>query len=349
MSKKITLILGAGASKPYGFPVGIDLRNLLMKLDPQYLQELHELNSNFFMTTPHPLRLPPEDELRKIKRNHEMLERIGSRIGLSRLGAPAHQDNVQADFAKVFKFSGTASIDAFLSHRSDYAEIGKKAIASAILDFENKSTLEEWDWYGLLWSKIRSYIEIQDAQVTLQPISIDIITFNYDRSLEYFLWNALQSTYRCPEDQAFELISGINIIHFYGSLGPIYGENAIPYGGANVDDAAKNIKVIPYERTGQLAQELNSDQTKALELIHRPENVIVYMGFGFDDQNSNLLKLDALPKTCLIHGTTFGLTPFEKRHVGRKYFNIESPGMIDQFIGENYGCMELIRNKPIFS
>ena len=349
MSKKITLILGAGASKPYGFPTGMELRNLLMKLDPQYLQKLHELNLSFLMTAPHPSRLPPEDELRKIKHDHETLERIGNRIGISRLGTSTNQNNVQSDFASVFKFSGTASIDTFLSHRSDYAAIGKKAIASAILDYESKSTLEEWDWYGLLWSKIRNFIEIQDGQVTLNPIPLDIITFNYDRSLEYFLWNALQSTYKCDKDQTFRLISGIKIIHFYGSLGPIYGENAITYGCANVDDAAKNIKVIPYERTGQLEQELNGDQIKAVELIHRSDNIIVYMGFGFDDQNCNLLKLDVLPKTSTIYGTTLGLTPFEKIQVGRKYFNIEGPGNIHNFSDENYGCIELIRNKPIFT
>ena len=346
MSKKITFILGAGASRPYGFPTGMELRNLLIKLDREDLQRLHTFVINSFATAPHPLRLPPDDELRKIKHELETLERIGNRIGLTRSSdSPANQ---QSDFANVFKFSGIASIDAFLSHRDDYAEIGKKAIASSILDFENKSTLEEWDWYGLLWSKIKNYIEIQNDQITLKPMPIDIVTFNYDRSLEYFLWKAMQSTFRCSQERALALVSEMNIIHFYGSLGPIYGENAVPYGGENVNDAAKNIKVIPYERSGHAKAELSEDQAKSLGLIHGLNKSIVYMGFGFDEQNCNLLKLDSLPKTHSIYGTTFGLTPFEKILVGRKYFNIEGPRMFDQFTSENYGCMELIRNKPIF-
>ena len=177
---------------------------------------------------------------------------------------------------------------------------------------------------------------------------INIVTFNYDRSLEYFLWNAIQSTFRCPKDHAFALISEMNIIHFYGSLGPIYGENAIPYGGENVNDAAKNIKVIPHEKSDHATAELSEDQTKSLGFIHEHNKTIVYMDFGFDEQNCNLLKLHSLPKSHSIYGTTFGLTPFEKIQVGRKYFNIEGSRMFDQFTSENYGCMELIRNKPIF-
>jgi hypothetical protein len=348
MSQKITFILGAGSSKPYGFPTGIELRNLLMKLDPENLKLQHELISNSPSTLDHPLKLLPEDQLRQMQYDFKILERIGKQIGLTHT-TTLDKTNPHCDFAKVFKYSGTASIDTFLSHRSDYAEIGKKAIASTILDYEKNSALDKWDWYGLLWSKIKNYIEFQGDRLILKPIPLHIVTFNYDRSLEYFLWKAIQNTFRTSEDQAFNLMSEINIIHFYGSLGPLNGQDAIPYGSNNSNDAAKYINVIPYERSSQNAQKLNPDQEKALDLIHKTADVLVYMGFGFDEQNCKLLKLACLNETITIHGTTLGLTPFEKRQFARKYFNIKGQNGIVEFTMENYGCMELIRNKPIFN
>jgi hypothetical protein len=93
-----------------------------------------------------------------------------------------------AKVAHAFLHSGQLSIDTFLSKRGDeFSETGKWAIAAALCIRETPTMVMnatiEGDWYAYLWSVMSGTLSKVD-DVPFEKIKI--ITFNYDRSLEYF-------------------------------------------------------------------------------------------------------------------------------------------------------------------
>jgi hypothetical protein len=108
---------------------------------------------------------------------------------LGRLGSPTTQvlDNyghmgfeprTVREFATGFSNSGVTSIDAFLEHRTDLINIGKMAIAEALIPFEDEGALDgrESDWYGYLLDRMDSSVEEFDRNTptdccyTSQPL-----------------------------------------------------------------------------------------------------------------------------------------------------------------------------------
>ena len=170
------LILGAGASAPYGLPTGWDLRR----------QILTGLNAQMFDE-----RLSPSS---------------------------AHPDAI-AEFQQAFRQSGQYSIDAFLEHRVEYMEIGKRAIAATLLPQESTAALfndPDDDWYKQL-------LQAMDAPwIQMNDNNIRFVTFNYDRSLEQFLATAFEHRYSgVSRSDAIRLVRTFDIVHVYGSLGSI--------------------------------------------------------------------------------------------------------------------------------
>jgi hypothetical protein len=149
-----TLVLGAGASAPYGPPVGAALRRMI-------LAECGNGNS-FWM---------------------EVFKALG--ISLSDV----------AEFRDAFRRSTVPSIDAFLEHRPEFMTIGKTAIALGLIPYEHEDRIfdaatETGAWYSYLFDALRT------SPDRFRGNHLSIVTFNYDRSIEYFLFNALKFTYK---------------------------------------------------------------------------------------------------------------------------------------------------------
>jgi hypothetical protein len=121
ISKKTVLILGAGASMPYGFPSGRDLKQVILRhLDPS----------------------------------------TGSKLPatLNRLGISAWTIK---DFYKNLAYSGRPSVDAFLEHRPEFLKIGKLAITLCLIPYEKEETLffsgtKKGHWYEYLFNKLNA-------------------------------------------------------------------------------------------------------------------------------------------------------------------------------------------------
>ena len=138
------LVLGAGASYPYGFPTAKELRILICEA----------------FTNPN----TPASRL------------LGEASG--------HSPDGFFRFREAFLKSGQPSVDAFLEWRPDFLAIGKLAIAYCLLPFEDESKLftppgnRGGDWYQYLSVKLNASFEDFGSN------KLSIITFNYDRSLE---------------------------------------------------------------------------------------------------------------------------------------------------------------------
>lgn len=281
------MILGAGASWDYGFPVGTELRN-------QICREIFE-GKNYYSE-----QKWKRDQLTSFA--HTLLE--------SRL-----------------------SVDAFLEEHPDDLAMGKFAIATKLLPLENKKLLyDAWlypekaevkdknHWYDILFEKLIDGTDFDN----FKDNKLSVITFNYDRSFEHFLFNSFRSSRKkAKENKAgcIAQVSSIEVVHVYGSLGrlpwqpdsgllkgvPEVEYSALKSGGdlppkiATIELAANSIDLV---RDGSGDTPAFARSKKLLQQAQR----IFILGFGFNRTNLERLGLSNPDfHTENIKGTAYDL------------------------------------------
>ena len=219
-------------------------------------------------------------------------------------------------FAGAFKSSGQLSIDSFLARRPDFKDIGKFCIAAELCRCEEPSAVKRLNnddhWYTLLWEALQ-----RDAQSVKDiPLNaVKIVTFNYDRSLEYFLFEAMRNTFpQVTDDEALEVINSLNILHVYGSLGNFAaGPKADartyynPVDPTTLHIAAGGIRVIPEARDN------DPIFARAQENVIWSQRICL-LGFGFD--LLNLARLD-IPRALRDRGEANGFVWIVASAIGK--------------------------------
>ena len=249
--KQTTIVLGAGASMPYGLPSGAELRSIICKDQAWLAGELNDMH---------------------------------------------HIDSSETlDFIKNFSRSSVVSIDAFLSRHDRFVNLGKLCIATILCAKEDSAKVMDNDaddhWYQHMWQIL---IDGADTHNDLRRNKIKFITFNYDRSLEYFLHQSIKYTYGVNDQEALRVVRDFDILHVYGLLGEFSfttTQGARHYTSenhaANIRTAAEGIKIIPEARDDEVAFD------KARDWFYDSE-IIGFLGFGFDTLNVERLGLSGV-------------------------------------------------------
>lgn len=270
------LVLGAGASKPYGLPTGVELR-----------QEICH-------------------QMRPDSKAVEAIRRLG------------HEDDEIEYFRDQFHRSRVASIDRFLANRAEFHAIGKAAIAAVLIQAEEPEHVldEKWlggrndddgahdDWYGYLWNTM------EQSWAGFGGNALFVITFNYDRSLEFFLATALANLHGKRFEEALNKVySTLQIVHVYGTIGKLGTHNGketrayrTELSEAAMRAAVSSLRVIPEYRD-------HPENARAIQTFLTAAKRICYLGFSYDPINVERLKLDE----CLPRDKLSG-TPAEHRH-----------------------------------
>jgi hypothetical protein len=280
--KKTVLILGAGASMPLDYPSG---RGLLQEVVKKFAWDS-----------------APDH-------NHPLVK-----VGFD--PKEIHQ------FRRALVHSGRQSVDAFLEHQPDFVEIGKAAIALHLIRFEKPNALFDPSvksengvhWYPYLLDQIATDFE------RFGDNKLSIITFNYDRSLEHFLYTALCNSFPKKSDEICELLGTIPIIHVHGRLDPLPHEanDGRPYHyqlrsdySGHVTRAAAGIKII--HEIKDIDNDLNF--ARAHERIAQAD-FICFLGFGYHPSNIERLRLPKEKRVRII-GSGCGLGEGHRRHAAR--------------------------------
>ena len=334
--------MGAGASCPYGYPSGAGLRAWIC------------LNGGF------------NDSCVDYQRN---LRERGKNNNL-----PINE------FISKFSKSNRQSIDLFMTANPKIAQTGKYIIAFAIFEAEKRSHFREQaqlaqeqysnlslgppsrrflakkyfqgdDWYSFLYNRL---IEGQNGPNTLPDFSkgnLAFITFNYDRSLEQFLYEALCHSFtEVPEEEIIQSLKQLKILHAYGQIAPLKWQDpkyGVDYGldinESLLQKSAANIKTI-YE------QKESSELNEARGILAQAEQIF-FLGFGYAEENLEILKLpDRTRRMTSIYGTAFGLESREKYDIRNRIKQWLPAGYSDQvgigYLGssENMDCLKLLRN-----
>lgn len=248
-------ILGAGASMPYGFPSGEKLKN-------QIQEELGNLIREIPLQHPTP----------------------GALSAILKMGS-VFDARLCVEFSEALARSGVYSIDAFLERRPEFRKLGKSIIAYLLLKNEKdcldnnmlfRSTENEENWYRYFFNEIKD----------LKRFNFKIYTFNYERSLEYYLIEAYRNLFNYSSEEIFEKINAMNIIHLHGSLGPI--DSVEKVNSPNFGNVSMISNYTPLKNLGQgidIIYEVDSAKMYGLRNDIKTANNIVFIGFGFDKTN----------------------------------------------------------------
>jgi hypothetical protein len=254
-NRRHLLVLGAGASQPYGFPTGAGLRNDLVKGHVPGACSSDEIIEQTWMT----------------------------------------------HFRRELRESPETSIDDFIAFRPDYTRVARAEVARIIIGYEYRAADQiappvagDELWYCRLARKICRDLSKDHGQT-----NVDVITFNYDRSLERRLFVAIKATLHCENEKAYELLAKVNISHVHGSVGSIDARNAdrfVPFG---VSPSSPDVVGYASRAAGQIHFTAN-EHVKGGELNARHGSLIEFsryksiavLGFGFIESNVQKLGLD---------------------------------------------------------
>ncbi len=300
ITKPTVLILGAGASQPYNFPLGEGL---------------------FW----------------------EVINNALGRAGAETLVKMGFSKEEIDKFKKDLFGSGTVSVDVFLEHRKELIDIGKAAIALILVRREKVHTLYdsgEGKWYKYFYYKLSaSFEEFGNNEVS-------VITYNYDRSLEHFLFNSLKKMYNKPDGACAEQLKKIPIIHLHGRLGylpwqDLSGRDYFPHNNEPdiLKESAKDIKIISED----IDVDTEPDFVKARKLLKKAERVYI-LGFGYNRTNIERLKIDEWGGIDKVTGSTKGFVANELQEIN-KYCHDKIYLMgLDTSEGIDYDVLEFLKN-----
>ena len=299
-------VLGAGASEPYRYPTGVQLRTRV----------LQALRGKGY--------LPLSD----------WLDREG--LGDARLRC-----------AEAFERSSQKSLDAFLEHRKEFEKVGKLAMAYLVMRCEDDGSLfsEEvipGDWLTYLLSAMSGPFD------SFGDNAVSFITFNYDRILEHFLFNAVQNNYGKSDAECAAVLKQIPIVHVHGCLGPlpwqeVGGRPYVPPGKLeDVRLAADRTKIV------HEGAEEDPEFNEARALIRKAER-IYFLGFGYNKDNVARLHLGECKESAQIHGTALNLSKLELSDATMLLrFNIGlAKSASHGVLLYDYNCHEFLRNDPV--
>ncbi len=314
--KKTVLVLGAGASADLGFPIGDELLRLILhKLCPQEndtedeksrreeRQYLSDLVNQIVGREKD--NIPPQNKhhLKEIGDRRQRLEH------LKKLRARIWKDFEDSEWYKVRgdRPDRDDSIDHYLiNFRSFWSEeesearrlIAKYAIAYILQGREHAANerIKDKDIWLSAFLKNAQHVWVEIAQ------NLDIITFNYDRTVEQMIHQFVQEKYRDGEalpsgDFAGKSFIEKHIHHVYGSLGKFIPRDENPLEGhvrfgENHDQpplhvqSAKSINLIR-ERT---------TTTPTYRHLFQSADQIFFLGFGFAADNMEILGWEEFMK-----------------------------------------------------
>lgn len=315
--KSLVLVLGAGASKEVGLPIGAELKSQIARLlDIRFHHGSQQVSGDVQIT--------------------QSLRRIASQDGNGRgdINPYLHMCRRIRD-----AMPQAISIDNFIdSHAGEdkIALCGKLAIARAILSAESTSTLtvdrsninNKLDfakntntWFNGFFQLLTENCRLDDLPARLK--SIGVVTFNYDRCLEQFLFHALQNYYAISPTEAAAALVNLEIHHPYGMVGRLPWmdqQETVEFG--TEPNATELISIAGQLRTFTEGTNPTVSNIDVIRHLITEARRLTFFGFSFHRLNMSLLFGQPSPETSQvttsIYATAFGISSSDCRHIANE-------------------------------
>lgn len=249
MSKEV-YILGAGASCPFKFPTGDQLKWEIIE------------------------GVAAGDPTHKVRIREKFLKILNA---LDSRSLKTQYTKIFEEFLQKLRLAHSSTIDSFLNNNKQYLEIGKLVISYHIAFREIKKNVaaKEDNWVDFFMQK-----KIEDPYHFIKNSPI-FITFNYDRSLQEAFGQYFENHFSMEEQKANELVKKIHIEHVYGKLdynNDRYVNNFNNIGAQKFEEISKGIDLAREGKGDDLIYDILKEASR-----------IYIIGYGFDKHNNTLL------------------------------------------------------------
>ena len=304
---KAVFIIGAGASKEAGLPIGSELKKSIAKA----------LDIRFERLT------------RMINGDHLIYEAFR----LAAANDPTHNDLVSSFQRAGWRIRDAMpqaiSIDNFIDTHSEDKQIelcGKLAIVRTILEAESDSALFvdqlrgnhplnferlESTWFNSFFRRLTENCKPPDIAKRLS--SVVLVIFNYDRCIEHYLYHALQSYYFMTASDVASLLQNLEIYHPYGTVGSLpwlKQHDAIEYGV--LPNSGQLLRLTSRIKTFTEGTNESSSDVTAIRSHMKTSLSLVFLGFAFHRLNIELLLPNASstspPARRSVFATAYGIS-----------------------------------------
>lgn len=330
---RTVFVIGAGASRELGLPVGDTLMD-------QIVASLAPDNGNFGFGTQRIV----EALTHKLLKEH----------GPNWFPHVADYRNAAEKITRAMPFS--RSIDTYLESQQDdqhVVHLGKLAICHCILDAESQSHLSGGDrhqvrkreglsqsWYAPLGRILTAGHRPSDITNLFENVSF--VVFNYDRCLEVYLERLVNDYFDVDGATATATLRSAEIVHAYGQVGKMAWQteqdeqqDAVLFGGIspfmdpdpNIDRLSEQIRTYTETTDSQTGMRIKRLMSEA--------DTVVFVGFGFINQNMKLIKPYRNAPVKRIFGTTFGFSRDDQKAISLKV--LQAFGHEDDFARRNGG------------
>ena len=333
---RIAIIVGAGASKEFGLPIGRELTGQIAKLARIEQDRFGNVSSG----------------------DHDLIQSLKNLAGndddfsLGDLIAAGHR------IAKNMPLA--PSIDNFLdTHRDDanVVRFGKLVLAQAIQQAERDSKLYV-DWnrgnVGMNFDKVKdswiaALFRILVAQRTFEDFltalgEITFISFNYDRCIHQYLFLAARSYFNLNDEDAQRVLSTLNIIYPYGTVGRFVGK---PFQTNFGRVLSGELAVEASEKIRTFTEGSEAGERDAIRAALQEAETVMFLGFGFLSLNMRLLFAEMTFPEKRILATGCGLSETSRAEIFRELLRA-SPGERERYEAaqgrirvENSTCADL--------
>lgn len=345
MSKKLLIVIGAGASKEFDLPIGNELKTQISRA----------------------LNFKVERGGYDISGGDEVIFQalnIESQIPGNNYGA------LFSAAKHIFRAIPQAqSIDNFIDAHANnkcIELVGKLAITSCILKAERNSKLyinqrsgnSTLDFSKLedVWLTKFMRILVENSRLEDMPErmkSVSMIIFNYDRCVEHFLMHALANYYGIGLEKSQELVEMMHIYHPYGTVGSLKYNGSVTYDGSQNYNGSSQVIGFGAEPDGKLllalskgiktfsegTDESTSDIAEIRSLVKNVPTTI-WLGFAFHHLNMRLLSNSFVSKIS-DHGekqsfaTAYGMSKHDTLLIAEEIERITSVAKYSKTLNAN--------------
>lgn len=294
---KTVLVVGAGASAEFRFPLGgALLKDIAKRIDISYQHG-------------------------QLQRGDHVIAQALRNALDAKTDVSSYNEHLHSAWQLVASSKQGLSIDNVLDALEDdkASKVGKFAIVRCILAAEEASPLSKWVDHFPDQINLETFADTWLDQLTklltegrrksqIGEIfeNLSIINFNYDRIVEHYLPFAISNYYGLKPADIRDVMPALAVLRPYGKAGNLpweNAENAVAFGNcgaANIEIAAEQILTF----TEQVQDE---NLVNGIRSIIQNADRIVFLGFGYHRQNLELLKV-AAPQHVEICGTSFGMS-----------------------------------------
>ncbi|MBI3511255.1 MAG: hypothetical protein HY064_11370 [Bacteroidetes bacterium] len=197
------------------------------------------------------------------------------------------------------------SIDSFLRNETNapFREFGQFAISYFMIGAED--WLMRQNLYGIKSNWLKNFLELHlennMSRIISGELELQLITFNYERILEHFIYNFVRHKMQNPlkglengNDQANDFITRLNIQHIYGKIADLEWQNSaekkhVRFGERNDNMLYTSLAMGNIRLIGEPLGRIDEDKISCIRKSVQSADKVYLLGFGYDESNLNIL------------------------------------------------------------